>query len=193
MKKELFSIPNLLGYFRILMMPVFLLQYTTADTFQEYVAAFLVLGIALLTDFFDGKIARKFNMITEFGKALDPVADKLIQGTLALAVLSHYPFMRYFMVLFLCKECYMAFMGLYLKKKKNQWNGAKWYGKICTGAIDMGIFVLLLFPELPYQAANLLILVMMGFMVFSLVKYIQFHIELLKGEPFPKKEEVSGF
>ena len=56
MKKEYFNIPNLLGYFRILMIPVFLFLYYRADTNGEYIAAFLVLAVIYLTDFFDGKI-----------------------------------------------------------------------------------------------------------------------------------------
>ncbi len=85
-KKEYFSIPNLMGYFRILMIPVFLYLYGKANSKREYLWAFLVLGISLLTDFFDGKIARKYHMVTDFGKALDPVADKLTQGAVALTI-----------------------------------------------------------------------------------------------------------
>ena len=76
-KKELLSIPNLMGYFRLLMIPVFVWLYLTASTDMDYYMAALVMGISSLTDMFDGMVARKFNMITEFGKFLDPLADKL--------------------------------------------------------------------------------------------------------------------
>lgn len=182
MKREYFSIPNLMGYFRILMIPVFLFVYYHADSREDYIAAFVILGISLLTDFFDGKIARKFNMVTEFGKMLDPVADKLTQGALAIAVMFRYPMMASFLVLFLIKECYMSLMGLYLIKKKHVRNGAQWYGKICTGVVDIGVVLLLLFPNLPDQTANGLIIVMMAFMIFSLVNYFRFHVAVLKSE-----------
>lgn len=178
-KREYFSIPNLMGYFRILMLPVFLILYYRAETGEEYFVAFSILIISLLTDFFDGKIARKFNMVTDFGKILDPVADKLTQGALAIAVTTHYAFMRNFFLLFLIKEGYMGVMGLYLLRKKNMRNGAQWYGKICTAVMDVGILVLLLFPDLPYQTVRMVILLMMAFMVFSLVQYFKFHITAL--------------
>ncbi len=181
-KREYFSIPNLMGYFRILMLPVFLVLYERAETREEYTAAFVILIVSLLTDFFDGKIARKFHMVTDFGKILDPVADKLTQGALALAVVTHYPFMGDFFILFLIKEGYMGVMGFYLLKKKNIRNGAQWYGKICTAVMDVGILVLLLFPDLPYQVANFMIFLMMAFMVFSLVCYFKFHIAALRGK-----------
>ena len=178
--KKYFTIPNLMGYFRILMLPVFLVLYLKADTKEEYYAAFFILAISLLTDFFDGKIARKFNQVTDFGKALDPVADKLTQGALAIAVTFRYPLMKVFLALFLAKECYMGIMGLYLIRKKEHWSAAQWYGKICTGVMDVGIFALLLFPGIPVMWANCLILLMMGFMIFSLIKYILYHKETLK-------------
>ena len=53
MKKEYFNIPNMMGYFRILMIPVFLLLYYRADSREGYIAAFAALGVSMLTDFFD--------------------------------------------------------------------------------------------------------------------------------------------
>ncbi len=179
-KREYFSIPNLMGYFRIVMLPVFLLVYYRAETREEYTIAFTILIISLLTDFFDGKIARKFHMVTDFGKILDPVADKLTQGALAVAVATHYPLMGNFFILFLIKEGYMGIMGLYLLKKKNVRNGAQWYGKICTAVMDVGILILLLFPDLPYKTVSVIILLMMAFMIFSLVRYVKFHISVLR-------------
>lgn len=59
------------------MIPVFCYLYITAQTPREYLYAAAVVLLSSLTDFFDGKIARHFHMITELGKALDPIADKL--------------------------------------------------------------------------------------------------------------------
>lgn len=181
MKKEYFNIPNLMGYFRILMIPFFLFLYYRADTNGEYLAAFLVLGISYLTDFFDGKIARKFNMVTDWGKMLDPVADKLTQAALGIAVTFKYPFILWFLLLFLVKEAYMAVMGLYLIKRGNAVNGAQWYGKICTAAVDIGIFVLLVCSDLSYMTANILIIIMMLVMFLTLIRYILFHISIITG------------
>ena len=180
MKKEYFTVPNIMGYFRILMIPVFLILYLNAKTTSGYVAAYTVLIVSLITDFFDGKIARKFNMVTDFGKALDPVADKLTLGTLTIAVISNYPFMTVFFVLFLIKELYMLSMGLYLTKKKKIYYSAKWYGKICTAATDICMVVLLVFNNLPQETANIIIACLMVLMIFTLIMYIIYHQKLLK-------------
>ncbi len=180
--KEYFSIPNLMGYFRILMLPVFLVLYIRAGSVRQYAVAFTVLAVLFLTDFFDGRIARRFGMVTEFGKALDPMADKLTQGTLILAVAYRYPQMYALILMFLLKEGYMLFMGLYLKKKKQAWNGAQWYGKICTAVLDVGLFVLLLFWDIPAWAAKFIMAVMAVFMLFSQIKYMQFHGRIIHGD-----------
>ena len=103
-KKELFSIPNLMGYFRLVMIPVFVWLYLHAVTDADYYRAALVMGISSITDMFDGMVARKFNMITEFGKFLDPLADKLTHGAILLCLLSRYPLILLLVVLFVAKE-----------------------------------------------------------------------------------------
>lgn len=81
--KDLFSIPNLMNYFHILLIPAYLLVYFHADSADGYRIAAGILILSALTDMVDGKIARKFNMVTEWGKLLDPAADKLTQGAVA--------------------------------------------------------------------------------------------------------------
>ena len=99
-KREIFSIPNLMGYFRILLIPLFSWMYCTADSTGDYYAAAVVVGVSGLTDMFDGKIARRFHMITELGKFIDPLADKLTQAALLICLAIRYPLMRAVLVLF---------------------------------------------------------------------------------------------
>ena len=75
--KQLFSFPNLLCYFRIGMIPVFAYTYLQAETSADYLSSALILGIMEFTDFLDGFIARKYHMVTEAGKSIDPIADKV--------------------------------------------------------------------------------------------------------------------
>ncbi len=74
------TIPNLLSVIRIALIPVFAVLFNDGN----YLWAVIVLAISGLTDFFDGKIARKFNQISALGKLLDPIADKLSQITIAI-------------------------------------------------------------------------------------------------------------
>ena len=115
--REYFSIPNLMGYLRILLIPVYLYLYVHAETTRDYYIAAAVMFLSFMTDFFDGKIARKFNQITEFGKILDPIADKLTQGALVISFSFRYPAMAVLLAAFLVKECTMGMIGAWMMKK----------------------------------------------------------------------------
>ena len=118
MKKDIFSIPNILSFVRILLIPIFVWLYVTAGTSGEYYLAAAVVVASGITDFLDGQIARRCNMITEFGKFLDPLADKLTQGTLFLCIAINYPLMWILLAIWLLKDGFMAIMGLVLLKTK---------------------------------------------------------------------------
>ena len=156
-KKELLSIPNLMGYFRLLMIPVFVWLYLTASTDMDYYMAALVMGISSLTDMFDGMVARKFNMITEFGKFLDPLADKLSHGAILLCLLSRYPLILLMLVLYVIKEGFMLVMGIIKLRQGKKLNGAKWFGKCCTALLYVVLLIFLIFPRLPLGIVNCLI------------------------------------
>lgn len=78
--KDWNTIPNWLSYIRIALIPVFAVLFYN----DHEIAAFIVLVLSGSTDFFDGKLARKLNQVSDLGKLLDPVADKLTQITLSV-------------------------------------------------------------------------------------------------------------
>ena len=84
--KELFknwkTIPNLLSFLRIVMVPIMSVLFLKGETGW----AVFVLFLSGLSDFLDGKIARRFNQISELGKVLDPIADKLTQIMIAVVL-----------------------------------------------------------------------------------------------------------
>ena len=92
MKKDLFTIPNLLCYFRILLVPAFLYVFLNAANREDYLFAAGIILIGGITDFLDGFIARKFNMITQLGKLIDPVADKLMQLAIIAVLAIRFPY-----------------------------------------------------------------------------------------------------
>ncbi len=147
-KKEVFSIPNILSFFRLLLIPVFAWVYLTAEAKGELYFAAIVVVISGITDFLDGLIARKFNMITELGKFLDPLADKLTQGTLFLCLALRYPLMWVLLLMWMIKDGFMGIMGLILLKKRHtKLDGAKWYGKVCSAIIYVAVLLILFFPD----------------------------------------------
>lgn len=82
-----------MSYFRLLLIPIYLLLYFSADDESGYGYAAAVIAVSGLTDMLDGKIARHYNMITEWGKFIDPVADKLTLAAIALSMAFRYPLM----------------------------------------------------------------------------------------------------
>ena len=171
-RREIFSIPNLMGYFRILLIPLFSWMYCTADSTGDYYAAAVVVGVSGLTDMFDGKIARRFHMITELGKFIDPLADKLTQAALLICLAVRYPLMRAVLVLFVIKEGFMAVMGALLLPRGKKLDGAMWFGKVCTAVLYAVLFLLLLLPGIGTTAANVLIGICGAFLLFSFLMYI---------------------
>lgn len=167
-KEELFTVPNLMGYFRLLMIPVFCFLYLT----DRYIPAIVVIIVSSVTDMFDGMIARRFHMITDLGKMLDPVADKLTHGALAVCLALKYPLMWVLIGLMILKETYMAVKGLGNIKKGMPIEGAKIYGKVCTAYLFVMLIVLLVFTGISEKAACILILIGIFIMAQTLVLYM---------------------
>ena len=180
--REIFSIPNILSYFRIVLIPVFCVMYLKAETTADYLWAGAVVLISSVTDLFDGMIARKFNMITDLGKVLDPVADKLSHAALAICLAIRHPLMWALIGLMAVKEGFMGIMGIYFLKRGRMLNGAKWYGKICTSALFVGLMVLFLFPMIPELWVNILIVVLMLIMLATLIMYIPEFKKMYRGQ-----------
>ncbi len=72
------NLPNKLTILRIAMIPLFVLFFEMSNLHMNYFWAFLVFAIASFTDLLDGKIARKYNLVSDFGKLMDPLADKVL-------------------------------------------------------------------------------------------------------------------
>ena len=142
-KKVLFNIPNCLCFFRILLIPLFLYVYFVADFKNRYIVAAFVLVISGISDFLDGFIARKFNMVTDFGKFIDPVADKLTQFVVAITLLFSYPLAWILLIIIILKDLMLAIVGLYLYDYGLKITGASWWGKIATAYFYIIVIVLI--------------------------------------------------
>lgn len=175
-KSELLSIPNILCYIRLLLIPVFVILYIKAETQSEYFRAAFIVLIASFTDFLDGFIARKFNMVTEFGKLLDPVADKLMQFALLFVLLVKTNYIYILVIIFLIKEITMAILGYVFLKKGKKLDGAKWFGKVSTAVFYFTMFILIIFPKLyDYNKyiVYTLVLICASFLILSFLLYVR--------------------
>ena len=124
------TVPNWLSFFRIAMIPVFSVLFIK----EMYIPAFIVMIVAALTDLFDGKIARKYNMVSNLGKILDPVADKLSQMAIVIILIVKFwnDAIKYVLFLFIAKELIMIIAGLLLLSKGMRPGAAEIWGKIAT-------------------------------------------------------------
>lgn len=179
LRKQIFSIPNILGYFRILLLPLIVWRYVTADSIAEFHMAAVIIGISGITDFLDGFIARKFNMITNLGKIVDPVADKLTQAAIVFSLSFRFQWLIPVVVLFVIKEGFMGIMGVILLKKGKMLNGAKWFGKVSTAVLYVVMFILILAPNIQEQIANTLIVLSGFLLLMSFILYIPVYKKIL--------------
>lgn len=171
-KKEVFTIPNLLSLFRLALIPVYITVYLNAEEDWQYYVAGAILAVSCMTDLIDGKIARRFHMISTVGKVLDPLADKATQFTLTLCLSVHYPVLRPVLVLFVIKEGFQLIMGIIHFRRGKMLPGALMAGKICTTILFVSLIALVLFPGIPHSAVNAIALVDTGFLIFSFISYI---------------------
>lgn len=174
---KIFTVPNLLSTFRLALIPVFIWLYCFR---REYGWTAFVLILSGLTDIVDGFIARHFHMISDLGKMLDPVADKLTQGAMLFCLMTAFPFMMIPLILLVVKETIAAVTGLIIIKKTKQVYGAVWHGKVTTGLLYATMIVHVIWYQIPPLFSNLLIALCVGMMSLSLVLYLIRNIKLLK-------------
>ena len=171
-KKEIFTIPNMLSLFRLVLIPVYVVIYLNATTAMEYILAGSILAASCLTDMIDGQIARHFNMISTVGKVLAPVADKATQFTLTLCLSLKYPALRFVLVLFVAKEAFqlIAMIVSYLHGKALP--GALLPGKVCTVVLFVSLIAMVLFPDMNPRLVEAIALVDAVFLGISFLSYI---------------------
>lgn len=166
-KKEILTIPNALSVFRIALIPVYLKIYLE----EKYTMAAVILAVSCLTDLVDGKIARKFNMISNVGKVLDPLADKLTQLGLLLCLSVRRRMLKYLLVIFLIKEFWQLFAMLAAMRRGKALNGALWSGKVSTTVLFTSLGLMFLFPGMSDRTANVLTLVCLVFLLYAFGDY----------------------
>lgn len=172
-KKEIFTIPNMLSMFRLVLIPVYVYIYLNATDNYHYSIAAGILAVSCLTDLVDGKIARKYNMISNLGKLLDPIADKATQLSLmiCLAHMSHA--LQALLLLFLVKEGFQLIALLLNFRKGKMLDGALLSGKISTTVLFIGLIVLVLCPWLEEFWIDVITVVCGVFMLIAFVDYVR--------------------
>ena len=170
MKKIAKQIPNILTIFRFILIPFIVLNLV----YDSYIAAFIIFTISGLTDILDGFIARKFNFITNFGKLIDPLADKCTQiitlGTLAIKDIIP----MWIIIIVVLKESIMVAGASFLYGKELVVS-SRWYGKLATVLFYIAIVCSLFIKQFDFSFDFSIYIYYLALIstIFSLIMYIK--------------------
>ena len=203
--ENVWTIPNIISFIRILLIPVFGVLFYKG----ELLWALLILAFSGFTDFIDGKLARKLNQVSELGKMLDPIADKLTQATIAIVYFFTFRnaenetlnLFAWVFLLFILKELVMLVGGAIMIAVGIRPGAAEIYGKAATLVFYVVMVVLMAFgPEIgAFRAEEGAILqlftlpdtVMMVLVVISLIMTIIAFLSYMPGVYSQVKERFG--
>lgn len=151
--ENVWTIPNIISFIRILLIPVFGVLFYKG----QLLWALLILALSGFTDFIDGKLARKLNQVSELGKMLDPIADKLTQATIAIVYFLSFrnaenetlKLFSWVFLLFIVKELVMLIGGAAMIAVGIRPGAAEIYGKLGTLVFYVVMVIIMAFgPEI---------------------------------------------
>ena len=184
-QNKILTIPNLLSLFRLLLIPVIIWLYTVR---KDYFPAGALLILSGLTDLADGFIARHFNEVSNVGKILDPIADKLTQAAMLFCLITRFPLMAAPFGVLVLKEIFIGTTGLLMIRKTGKVVGADFHGKVATTLLyAMMILHIFWIGITPAVSATTIVICLVS-MLFTLVVYGKRNVRVLRG----KKEEQTA-
>ena len=161
------NLPNKLTLSRIILIPVFMAVLYWGFSGSEYVALAIFI-IASLTDLLDGKLARKYNLVTDFGKFADPLADKMLVTAAMLWFVAVGQMPAWALLIVICRE--FAVSGLrMIAADKGKVIAAGWSGKVKTAATM--VCVVLMFLPIPDLLNEICVWVIVLTTLYSGVEY----------------------
>ena len=170
-KKEVITVPNLLSLFRLLLIPLYITIYLNAKQPREYFLAASILAVSCLTDMIDGQIARRLDMVSNVGKLLDPLADKLTQLTLTICLSVKYPMLRGVLLLLVIKEVFQASVAFMMFRRGKMLPGAIFAGKVCTVVLFVSLIMLVLLPDLGLRTVKAVAFIDTAFLSYAFISY----------------------
>ena len=192
LRKENFNLPNILSFTRIIIIIPFVLYFLNDD----YLLSAAMLALSGFSDMLDGVIARKLNQITQLGKILDPVADKLTLTAVVICMGIKFPEIFILVVILSVKDLSMLLAGSYLLKKGIEPPAAKWYGKLATVFFYVSVIIIVALKALygiadPRISISLLTATAL-LMLFALFRYFLIFLRLIKENNEKEKGQVQN-
>lgn len=168
------NLPNKLTIFRVILIPFFLIfLYTDFWGNANSYIAIAIFIIASLTDLLDGKIARKYNLVTNFGKFMDPLADKLLVCSAMIALVDLGKLQGWIVIIIIAREFIISGFRL-IASDNGVVIAASYWGKFKTTFQMIMIILLTLDLQLPYMSIvnNVIVYIALALTIISLLDYI---------------------
>ncbi|MBR6548428.1 MAG: CDP-alcohol phosphatidyltransferase family protein [Clostridia bacterium] len=192
MKKSIFTIPNLLSFFRLCLIPLIVIAYLR----EYYQEATILLVISGVTDTLDGFIARHFHQISDFGKLIDPVADKLTLAAVVFALLLHHKQLLVTMGVLIVKESLSLIAAYILYHRGVRPSESKSFGKLSTLSLYLVSFIIMITDIAEVTLAPWLIWSMVGLtclcMILAMFQYYPIYIGIIRGNYNIETEQFEG-
>ena len=143
-KNKVVTVPNVISIVRIVLIPIIVWTYMNETLKYHLYYSGVLLLLSGISDCVDGYIARKFQQVSDFGKILDPIADKLTQGAVVLCLFIKHPNVLPLMAVLFTKEILTLIFATYMLNNGTKAISAKWWGKASTVFIYLTMLVTLL-------------------------------------------------
>ena len=189
--KKVFTIPNIMSMFRLLLIvPMCILFFN-----KQYIWTVVTIAISALSDVLDGIIARKYNMISNVGKILDPVADKLTQIAIMLLLSSQQVLLLIPCGILIVKEVVSGLIGIYVEKHIDYVLQADWHGKLSTvflyAMLSIHMIMLIINGTIQPIISLVLIIISSALITLSFILYFIRYMHLIKGIKEKEKENMN--
>ena len=188
---KIITIPNLITIFRLfLLIPLFITFFK-----EKYLLSLIVIVVSGVSDVIDGTIARKFNMISEFGKIMDPIADKLTQISVMLLISFR---QIYFLIpcsALVIKEVVSGIIGIYVVSKLKHMLFADWHGKLSTVflyvTVGAHMLMLVVWGKIILPVSYVMLVIATSLILLSFVMYLIRYAGYLSEIKAAKTDETS--
>ncbi len=182
---DIVTIPNILSFIRLCMIPLIVWLYCGKE---DYTLAGVLLIVSGMTDLVDGFLARRFGWISDLGKILDPIADKLTQAAMLICLILRYPLILLPFALMVVKELFMTVSGLMVIKKTGAVFCARWHGKAATCLLYAMMILHVFWSEIPPICSSVSIFAATGMIAVSFLLYGRDNLQVLRNNGEAKHE-----
>ena len=174
------NLPNKLTIIRVCLIPFFVaaLLFDHGNNYTMRIVANVLFIVASLTDLFDGKIARKYNLVTNFGKFMDPLADKLLVCSALICLIELGQLPAWVVIIIISREFIISGFRL-VAADNGVVIAASYWGKFMT-TFQMAAVILMIFniPALTL-VTNIVVVIAVALTIISLVDYVAKNIKIL--------------